>query len=192
MGEDEGTAVGLCALPMSAFWAFGRPQMLRLRFLPGLILGLLVGLPVGIGVGVLTLAPHGSEQNVGASPLVQDLTRKLEAAKDERDRADRQLEQFQKLADQMTKSFNNLEMRFKLLEEEQRVRDAQAQAAIPARAPAPPPPPPTGTAPVQALPPQTPTAQEPDDAEAPADAEPATQVGPEDPGAAAPAEPDQQ
>ena len=154
---------------MSAFWAFGRPQMLRLRFLPGLILGLLVGLPVGIGVGVLALAPHGSEQNVGASSLVQDLTHKLETAKEERDRADRQLEQFQKLADQMTTSFSNLEMRFKLLEEEQRVRDVQAQAAqatIPARAPAPPPP----------------AAQPPDNTAAAPDPDPPTQVdAPADP-----------
>jgi hypothetical protein len=170
---------------MSAFWAFGRPQMLRLRFLPGLILGLLVGLPVGIGVGVLALAPHGSEQNVGASSLVQDLTHKLETAKEERDRADRQLEQFQKLADQMTTSFSNLEMRFKLLEEEQRVRDVQAQAAqatIPARAPAPPPPAPTATAPVQALQPPPPAAQPPDNTAAAPDPDPPTQVdAPADP-----------
>jgi len=175
---------------MSAFSAFGRPHMLRLRFLPGLILGLLVGLPVGIGVGVLALAPHGREQNAGASSLVQDLTHKLEAAKEERDRADRQLEQFQKLADQMTASFNNLEMRFKLLEEEQHVRDVQAQAAIPARAPAPPPPAPTATAPVQALQPPTPAAQPPGDTTAAPDPEAATQVDPENPGAAAPADPE--
>jgi hypothetical protein len=166
--------------------------MLRLRFLPGLILGLLVGLPVGIGVGVLALAPHGSEQNVGASSLVQDLTHKLEAAKEERDRADRQLDQFQKLADQMTASFNNLEIRFKLLEEEQRVRDAQAaQAVVSARAPAPPAAAPTATAPVQASAPQTPTAQERRDAEVAPDPEAATEIDPENPGAEAPADPEQ-
>jgi TolA-binding protein len=165
---------------MSACSAVDRFLMLRLRFLPGLILGLLVGLPVGIGIGILALAPHGTEQSAGASSLVQDLTRKLEAAKEARDRADRQLEQFQKVADQMTASFNNLEMRFKLLEEEQRVRDAQSQAsqaAIPARAPAPLPP--TATAPVAASAPQTPTAQESGDTEAAPEAESAQQAGPE-------------
>jgi TolA-binding protein len=159
--------------------------MLRLRFLPGLILGLVIGLPVGIGVGVLALAPHGTEQSAGTSSLVQDLTRKLEAAKEQRDRADRQLEQFQKLADQMTASFNNLEMRFRLLEEEQRVRDAQlqaSQAAIPARAPAPPPPVPTATAAVQASAPQTPTAQGSGDTEAAPE--------PENPGPEAPSDPE--
>jgi len=158
--------------------------MLRLRFLPGLILGLLVGLPAGVGIGILALAPHGTEQNAGASSLVQDLTRKLETAKEERDRADRQLEQFQKLADQMTTSFNNLEIRFKLLEEEQRVHDAQAQAAIPARAPAAAPP---ASAPVQATAPQTPTAQEPGDTKAAPDPEAAAQLDAENPGTDAPA-----
>jgi hypothetical protein len=162
--------------------------MLRLRFLPGLILGLVIGLPVGIGLGVLALAPHGTEQKAGDSSLVQDLTRKLEAAKEERDRADRQMEQFQKLADQMTASFNNLEMRFKLLEEEQRVRDAQLQAGIPARAPAPPPPAATAGAPAQASAPQTPAVQEPGTTEA-APAPGRTQQGDvKDPGGEAPAD----
>jgi len=162
--------------------------MLRLRFLPGLILGLLFGLPAGIVVGILVLAPHGTEQGVGASSTVQDLTRKLEAAKEARDRADRQLEQFQKLADQMTASFNSLEMRFKLLEEEQRVREVQAQAAeaaVRARAPTPAV---TATAPPQALQPQTPEAPpRPDTAEAPGSESP-TQRDPTDPDAEAPAE----
>ena len=165
--------------------------MLRLRFLPGLILGLLFGLPAGMVVGILVLAPHGTEQGVGASSTVQDLTRKLEAAKEARDRADRQLEQFQKLADQMTASFNSLEMRFKLLEEEQRVREVQAQAAeaaVRARVPAAPTPAATATAPPQALQPQTPEAPpRPDTAEAPGSESP-TQRDPTDADAEAPAE----
>jgi TolA-binding protein len=165
--------------------------MLRLRFLPGLILGLLFGLPAGIVVGVLVLAPHGTEQSVGASSTIQDLTRKLEAAKEARDRADRQLEQFQKLADQMTASFNSLELRFKLLEEQQHVREVQAQAAeaaVRARAPAAPTPAVTATAPPQALQPQTPEAPpRPDTAEAPGSESP-TQRDPTDPDAEAPAE----
>lgn len=162
--------------------------MLRLRFLPGLVVGLLFGLPAGIVVGILVLAPHGAEQSVGASSMVQDLTGKLEAAKEARDRADRQLEQFQKLADQMTASFNNLEMRFKLLEEEQRVREVQAQAAeaaVRARAPTSAA---TATAPPQPLPSQTPEAPpRPDTAEAPGSESP-TQLDPTDPDAKAPAE----
>jgi TolA-binding protein len=165
--------------------------MLRLRFLPGLILGLMFGLPAGIVVGILVLAPHGTEQSAGASSMVQDLSRKLEAAKEARDRADRQLEQFQKLADQMTASFNNLEMRFKLLEEEQHVREVQAQAAeaaVRARAPAAPTPAATATAPPQALQSQTPEATpRPDTAEAPGSESP-TQPDPTDPEAKAPAE----
>jgi TolA-binding protein len=164
--------------------------MLRLRFLPGLILGLLFGLPAGIVVGILVLAPHGTEQSAGTSSMVQDLTRKLEAAKEARDRADRQLEQFQKLADQMTASFNNLEMRFKLLEEELRVREAQtqaAEAAVRTRALAAPTPAATATPP-QALQPQTPEVPpRPDTAEAPGSESP-TPLNPADPEVKAPAE----
>jgi TolA-binding protein len=164
--------------------------MLRLRFLPGLILGLVFGLPAGVIVGVLVLAPHGAEQSAGASSMVQDLTRKLEAAKEARERADRQLEQFQKLADQMTASFNNLEMRFKLLEEELRVRQVQeqaAEAASRARAQAVPTPAATATAP-QALQPQTPEAPpRPGAAEAPGSESP-TRLEPTGPEVKAPAE----
>lgn len=108
--------------------------MLRLRFLPGLVIGLLLGLAAGVAVGVLVLAPYSPEQG-GTSLQVQELTRRLETAKEDRQRVERQLEQFQKLAEQMTASFNSLEMRFKLLEEQQRMRDARdIQAAAQAHA----------------------------------------------------------
>src|SRR3990172_7782719 len=101
--------------------------MLRLRFLPGLLLGLVVGLPAGILLAVLLGLPQGSAPPIAAPSQIQDLTRKLEQANEAKERADRQLEQFQKLAEQMTVSFNNLERRFKSLEEEQRGREVQAQ-----------------------------------------------------------------
>ncbi len=136
--------------------------MLRLRFLPGLILGLLIGVPGGIAIGLLVL-PRGVEPNAGTSPLVQDLTRKLEAAKEARERADRQLEQFQKLAEQMTVSFNNLETRFKSLEEQQRVHAAQPS---PPPAPAPRAAAPAPAAPAPAVPTATASVPSPPAAEA--------------------------
>lgn len=73
--------------------------MLRLRFLPGLILGLIVGLAAGIVVVLLTLPPRGADLPAPLPSQVQELTRKLEAASESRERADRQFEQFQKLAE---------------------------------------------------------------------------------------------
>lgn len=100
--------------------------MLRLRFLPGLILGLVLGIPAGLLLGMLTWAPRGTAEPAAVSLQVQELTRKLEAATEAKERAERQFEQFQKLAEQMTASFNDLERRFKAMEEEQERRDAQA------------------------------------------------------------------
>ncbi len=110
--------------------------MLRFRFGSGLILGLVLGIPAGAVIALLLApAPSATDRGAAATTLqVQELTRKLEAARDDRQRADTQLEQFQKLAEQMTASFNNLEQRFKALQEEQRLQEAQAQH------PAPPPP----------------------------------------------------
>ncbi len=119
--------------------------MLRLRFGSGVILGLVLGLPVGAVLAILLApAPASTDHAATATTLqVQELTRKLEAAKEDRLRADKQLEQFQKLAEQMTASFNNLEQRFKALQEEQHLQEARnaaptsAPAAPPAAAPAP-------------------------------------------------------
>ncbi|MFI4981597.1 MAG: hypothetical protein ACHQIO_14720 [Nevskiales bacterium] len=123
--------------------------MLRLRFLPGLIVGFLIGIAAGTVIGFMVLPPQAAEQH-STSAQVQDLSRRLEAAQADRERADRQLEQFQKLADQMTASFNSLETRFKLLEEEQRVQAAAPPAAAPTRA--------SQAAAPQAVAPPTPTA----------------------------------
>jgi len=62
---------------------------------------------------------------------IDELTRRLEAAQEERTRADRQLERFQQLAEQMTTTFAKLEARFKALEEAERVRQASAPQDIP-------------------------------------------------------------
>src|SRR5512139_1827691 len=147
--------------------------MLRLRFLPGLILGVLIGLPAGITIALFVLPPRALEQNASTSPLVQDLTRKLDAAREARERADRQIEQFQKLAEQMTASFNNLETRFKALEEEQRVRMARPAppVAVPPHAAAPVPAVPTATVPTPPPQPDSSEAQAPDDAGAAAEPE---------------------
>ncbi len=106
--------------------------MLRLRFSVGLLFGLLVGVPAGAFIALLAF-PHAASDSVGTTSLqAQDLSRKLEAANVDRARVDQQLEQFQKLAEQMTANFNNLEIRFRALTED-RQRDAQAHPA-PARA----------------------------------------------------------
>jgi hypothetical protein len=125
--------------------------MLRLRFGSGLILGLVLGIPTGALIALLLApAPPASDHAAATTLQVQELTRKLEAAKDERQRADTQLEQFQKLAEQMTASFNNLEQRFKALQEELLQRQARDQQAPAAPVAAPPPP---ASAPAAALPP---------------------------------------
>jgi len=128
--------------------------MLRLRFSSGLLLGLVVGVPLGVLIGVLMLPARGSDPGTATSLQVIELTRKLEAAKEDKERADRQLEQFQKLADQMTATFKSLEQRFNALQETERLRDAQRQPAGQPEAkapeptaPAPPTPPPSAAEP---------------------------------------------
>jgi len=108
--------------------------MLRLRFGSGVILGLVLGIPAGALLAVLLApAPAPTDRGATATTLqIQELTRKLEAAREDRLRADKQLEQFQKLAEQMTASFNNLEQRFKALQEEQRLQEAHPNPAVPA------------------------------------------------------------
>jgi Asp-tRNA(Asn)/Glu-tRNA(Gln) amidotransferase C subunit len=108
--------------------------MLRLRFSSGLLLGLVLGVPAGVVIGLLLLPPRGTEPGAASNLQIIELTRKLEAMQEDKERAARQLEQFATLAEQMTASFNRLELRFKALEDEQRLRDAQptprATAAI--------------------------------------------------------------
>ena len=135
--------------------------MLRLRFSSGLILGLVVGVPLGVLIGVLMLPARGSDPGAATNLQIIDLTRKLEAAKEAKERADRQLEQFQKLADQMTATFKSLEQRFNALEESERLRDAQRQPASQPEAKAPEP-----TVPAAPTPPPSaaePAGGEPDD-----------------------------
>ena len=118
------------------------------------MLGLVVGVPLGVLIGVLMLPARGSDPGAATSLQVIELTRKLEAAKEDKERADRQLEQFQKLADQMTATFKSLEQRFNALEESERLRDAQRQPTSQPEAKAPEP-----TAPTAPTPP--PSAAEP-------------------------------
>lgn len=88
-------------------------------------MGLALGVPAGALIALLILPPRADNHTVATSLQVDQLTRKLEDANSDRQRMQQQLEQFQKLADQMTTSFNALEVRFKALEEEQRVREAK-------------------------------------------------------------------
>jgi hypothetical protein len=125
------------------------------------MLGLVVGVPLGVLIGVLLLPARGSDPGTATSLKIIELTRKLEAAREDKERADRQLEQFQKLADQMTATFKSLEQRFNVLEESERLRDAQRQPASPPEAKAPEP-----TAPAVPTPPPSapqPAEGEPDD-----------------------------
>jgi TolA-binding protein len=94
------------------------------RFTSGLALGLVLGLPAGALVVRLVAPSQTADSSAVTSPEVELLTRKLEAANEDRQRKEEQIAQFQKLAEQMTASFNNLEQRFKALEEE-RVRAAR-------------------------------------------------------------------
>jgi len=110
-------------------------RMLRLRFSSGLILGLVVGLIAGVLMGIFMLPTRGSDPGAATSLQVIELTRKLEAAKDDKERTDRQLEEFQKLSEQMTATFKSLEQRFNALEESQRQHDGQPPAGQPAPKP---------------------------------------------------------
>jgi TolA-binding protein len=113
--------------------------MLRLRFSSGLLLGLVVGVLAGVVIGMLMLPARSIDAGAATNAQVIELTRRLEAATDAKERADRQLEQFQKLADQMTATFKSLEQRFNALEEAQRLREGQRPPAgqPEAKAPAP-------------------------------------------------------
>jgi hypothetical protein len=111
--------------------------MLRLRFTSGLILGLLLGVPAGTLTGLLLFPTHPTDQNVSTSVQIEELTRKLEFAKEQKEHVDRQLEQFTKLADQMTASFTTLEQRFKALEAAESLHAEPHEAPPATRVPAP-------------------------------------------------------
>jgi hypothetical protein len=89
--------------------------MLRLRFSSGLLLGLMVGVLAGASLVLLWKRPPGPEQETLALE-VQDLNRRLEDTRGERDRLLRQVEQFEKLASEMTASLASLEQRVTTLQ----------------------------------------------------------------------------
>ena len=142
--------------------------MLRFRFSSGLLLGLVAGVPAGVLIGIFMLPARSSDPGATTSLQIVELTRKLEAARDDKERSDRQLEQFQKLADQMTATFKSLEQRFNALEEAQRLHETPRPASSPpeVRAPAPEAAPaatPTPPAPAAGADPAEPAGTEPDD-----------------------------
>ncbi len=146
--------------------------MLRLRFSSGLILGLILGLVAGASLILLSKRPPGTEQE-SLVLQVQDLSRRLEDTRGERDRLLQQLEQFEKLSAQMTAGLSGLEQRMSVLQAEyaaaQRRQVEPTAAPTTGRDPTPTQPVPT------AAPTQAPTADEPlpelpaseDDAETP-------------------------
>ncbi|MCX8072730.1 MAG: hypothetical protein N3C12_09800 [Candidatus Binatia bacterium] len=101
--------------------------MLRWRFSSGIILGLVLGIPFGAILSTILAPPPQADARLQFE--VRELTRQLEAANEARARAEKQLEEFTKLADQMTKSFEKLEQRFRELEAE--VASAKIQEASP-------------------------------------------------------------
>ena len=113
--------------------------MLRLRFLPGLIVGLLLGLPLG-AIATALLLPARHAESAATSLQVEQLSRRLEQAEQDKQALNRQLDEFRTMADRMTASFTELERRFKTLEEEMQAREAAAPSptsmpATPAPAP---------------------------------------------------------
>lgn len=103
--------------------------MLRWRFSSGLILGLVVGLPLGAILASVFLPPAPPDTRLQFE--LRELTRRLEAANEARARAEKQLEEFSKLADQMTRSFENLERRFRELEAQLPAAHSQPTEAEP-------------------------------------------------------------
>ncbi|HUI26539.1 MAG TPA: hypothetical protein VL403_10685 [Candidatus Kryptonia bacterium] len=89
--------------------------MLRLRFIPGVLVGLLIGLPLGALLAQRFLALHAADGAASVSQL-QDLTARLERADREKEALNRQLDEFRVMAERMTASFSELERRFKGLE----------------------------------------------------------------------------
>lgn len=90
--------------------------MLRWRFSSGLLLGLVLGMALGTVLVSLVLPPPPQDSRLQFE--VKELSRRLESANEARARAEKQLEEFSQLADQMTKSFATLERRFQEMEAE--------------------------------------------------------------------------
>lgn len=122
---------------------------------------MVVGVAAGVLVGMLMLPPRVVDSGAATSLQVMELTRKLEVAKDDKERTDRQLEQFQKLAEQMTATFKSLEQRFNALEAAQRSREPQQLPAAQPEAKAPAPPAAAAATPTPAPPSSTPGLPEP-------------------------------
>ncbi len=117
--------------------------MLRLRFLPGLIVGLLVGLPLGAIVAVLAFPPSRGE-SAATAVEIQQLSRRLEQAEQDKQALNRQLDDFRKMAERMTASFTDLTQRFNSLEKEMRAAEqAPPPPSTPTVAPAAASPPPS-------------------------------------------------
>jgi TolA-binding protein len=114
--------------------------MLRLRFLPGLLVGLLLGLPLGAVVAILLL-PQRPSTSGATSPEVQELQRRLERAEHDRDELTHQVDNFRVMAERMTTSFSDLERRFNTLEGEMQASEHATTTAATAT----PPPQPTNT-----------------------------------------------
>ncbi len=95
--------------------------------------GLVVGLGLGIIVGAVAALVLSGPPAANISPArIEELNRKIAAAEESRARADKQLEDFQKIAEQMAQSFQTLEKRFNDLAQTQPGDTAQpAPAAAP-------------------------------------------------------------
>jgi uncharacterized coiled-coil protein SlyX len=118
--------------------------MLRLRFLPGLIVGLLLGLPLG-AIVTAVLLPSRQDQSATTSLEVERLSRRLERAEQDKQALNHQVDEFRTMADRMTASFTDLERRFKALEGEMQGREASSPG--PTDTPTPPSPVPTTVGP---------------------------------------------
>jgi small-conductance mechanosensitive channel len=102
--------------------------------------GVLLGFVLGVLSGVLLAGGRGSGSGNQADPAalrqIEELTKRLQIAQEERDQADRQLERFQRLAEQMTSTFKNLEARFAALEAAERARETLLREGVQAPEPA--------------------------------------------------------
>jgi len=106
--------------------------MMRWRFSTGVLLGLVAGVAAGLVIGLLVAPSSGGGGAQATALQVQELSRKLAAAQEERERADKQLERFAQLAEQMSVAFNRLDERFKALEQQALALDAATPTAAPA------------------------------------------------------------
>ncbi|HVN85142.1 MAG TPA: hypothetical protein VMW17_09880 [Candidatus Binatia bacterium] len=103
--------------------------MRRQGFLPGLIVGLAIGLAAGLVVALQF------ESSTGDAARVQDLTARLDRAERDKAALNRQLDEFRVTAERMTKSFSDLERRFKALEDDVHHGEVPTIAAAPSQTP---------------------------------------------------------